>query len=74
MQALQLALAAASFCVGITAQGCCWYHFFKCCGCVEPERERIIVQATSSTGAPKQDNPFTNPNVPRDSHLISAYS
>lgn len=74
MQTLQLAFGAASMVMSCVAQGCCWYHFFKCCGCIEPEQPRQYPEVrVVEIGQPKGPNPFLNPNAPRDDHLRSAY-
>lgn len=77
IQGLQFFFGAVSVVSSCVAQGCCWYHFFKCCGCIDPEQERINqpqpqVQMVD-IGMPKSANPFMNPNAPRDMHLQSAY-
>jgi hypothetical protein len=64
---------------GMLAQACCWWHCFRFCGCIEDDREiihteqpqRVVVLVTPPT--PINNNPFTNPSLPKDSHLQSAY-
>lgn len=60
---------------GLTAQACCWWHCFKCCGCIE-EREVIRTEPPPPQIVvikPPDNNPFKNPHVPRDLHLQRAY-
>lgn len=75
LQAVQFAFGAASMVMSCVAQGCCWYHFFRCCGCIEEsqEQQRIHQVQVVEIGQPKGPNPFLNPNAPRDEHLRSAY-
>jgi len=74
---IDIFFSLASFSTGLLAQACCWWHCFRCCGCIEAEREviyaespRVVVQTTTVT---VNSNPFTNPSAPKDAHLQSAY-
>ena len=61
------------------AQGCCWYNVFRCCGCIEEENRHVeIDKQISHLPTPKpaikgSDNPFINPNVPKDQHISFSY-
>lgn len=60
---------------GITyfmGQACCWYYFFDSCGCID-QNHRRFQNIEMPPPAPKERNPFKNPNIPRDEHLQSAY-
>lgn len=58
------------------AQCCCWYNIFRCCGCIEEEGRHVEIdkqpQIVLSTTKPS-DNPFINPNVPKDQHISFSY-
>ena len=60
--------------INILGQACCWWHCFNCCGCIEVEREVIRTERQpTAINVTRNNNPFVNPNVPRDAHLQSAY-
>lgn len=63
------------FSVGMSClgQACCWYTVFKWCGCMESEREVIQTQAPPIVVYQASNNPFLNPNAPKDAHLRPAY-
>ena len=64
-------LISASF--GILAQGCCWWHCFRYCGCIgEKEVIRTELPPPKVVVIPN-NNPFKNPNIPKDLHLQRAY-
>lgn len=76
LEFVQILFGATSICINCTAQACCWYHFFKCCGCIEDDRERqnIYVQPPPIQTSYIQDpNPFVHTGVPKDRHLEPAY-
>ena len=60
------------------SQGCCWYNVFRCCGCIEEEGRHVEIdkqqqpQVIVSTTKPS-DNPFINPNAPKDAHISFSY-
>ena len=61
-----------------TAQACCWYNVFRCCGCIEEEGRHVEIDKQPQIVYPKptvkgSDNPFINPNVPKDQHISIAY-
>jgi hypothetical protein len=59
-----------------TAQACCWYNIFRCCGCIEEEGRHVEIdkQVVLPTPVIKgSDNPFVNPNVPKDQHISFSY-
>jgi hypothetical protein len=43
-------------------------------GCIQPEREVIRTERCVLTVSRTNNNPFVNPNTPRDLHLESAYT
>jgi len=61
------------------AQGCCWYNVFRCCGCIEEENRHIEIEKqivhmpTPKPVVKGSDNPFINPNVPKDQHISFNY-
>ena len=63
------------------AQCCCWYNVFRCCGCIEEENRHVQIDKQPQLvhlPPPKltvkgSDNPFTNPNVPKDQHISVNY-
>ena len=63
------------------AQCCCWYNIFRCCGCIEEENRHVQIDKQPQLvhlPPPKltvkgSDNPFINPNVPKDQHISFAY-
>jgi hypothetical protein len=63
------------------AQGCCWYNVFRCCGCIEEENRHVeIEKQTQIVHLPNpkpvlkgSDNPFINPNAPKDAHISFSY-
>jgi len=47
------------------AQACCWYHVFRCCGCIEDRTSQSPTIVVAATGAPKQklgSGPGPGPN------------
>ena len=53
--------------------GCCWWNCFQFCGCIPP-REREVIRVEPVVVVVKQeDNPFKNPNAPKDPHLQPVY-
>jgi hypothetical protein len=63
------------------AQCCCWYNVFRCCGCIEEENRHVQIEKQAhviNLPPPKltvkgSDNPFINPNVPKDQHISFSY-
>ena len=54
--------------ISCAVQACCWYNIFRCCGCIEDERQHVEIDkqviVIHSTGAPKESpNPFINPKA-----------
>lgn len=71
---IDILFSIASCCIGILGQACCWWNCFRYCGCID-DKEREVIRAESPrvvVGA-VNNNPFTNPGVPKDAHLQSAY-
>lgn len=66
------------------AQACCWYHVFRCCGCVKKNNHVQLkegpkplppppVPEKKVVSKPKPSNPFVTTGVPKDLHLQPAY-
>jgi len=54
-------------------QVCCWYTFFSWCGCID-DREREQIQTQPPIQSNKEPNPFVVTGIPKDPHLLPAYS
>lgn len=70
------------------AQACCWYHVFRCCGCVPQKHQKLQEQrpppppppipkaipvTMPAPVIPKEPNPFLTTGVPKDSLFDSVY-
>lgn len=75
---MDLIFPALSVVSSVIAQACCWWHCFKCCGCIEEDQDQQLrvnqPQIVIDTRQLNNKNPFVNPNAPRDAHLESVYS
>jgi len=61
-----------------TAQACCWYQVFRCCGCIESgprhvEIEKQLEHTVIITPKPS-DNPFVQTGRPKDPYFTNAYN
>lgn len=73
---MDLVWTALSVTSSLVAQACCWWHCFKCCGCIEDEQQRQLQHQEPQvidTRPIENKNPFQNPSAPKDAHLQSAY-
>jgi hypothetical protein len=75
---MDLIFPALSVVSSVIAQACCWWHCFKCCGCIEEDQQQQGLRAQQpqviDTRQLNNKNPFLNPNAPRDAHLEPVYA
>ena len=71
---MDILFAVSGVALNCIAQGCCWYSFFKMCGCVEERDHEVIRTQPPPVVVYRQNqNPFLNDKLPRDAHLDPVY-
>jgi hypothetical protein len=59
---MEMIIVSVCGCIG---QGCCWYNFFRWCGCIEEEgRHHVQIEKQTHITPASVGNPFVPPPPP----------